>query len=160
MMKKLLMVVVFALCAGGSFTSSAEVITWTGAAGNHKWETGRNWDLNRVPNVATDDIVVGPFDELTVISNFNRAAYTIDKSLTVKRNARMRWTTTYGDQQKSGDQGRLIVEDGGQYVFDPTEGLGVLNAGFSVRGSVWMYPGSLIENINHAYSPHGGFGPS
>ena len=160
MMKKLLMVVVFALCAGGSFTSSAEVITWTGAAGNHKWETGRNWDLNRVPNVATDDIVVGPFDELTVISNFNRAAYTIDKSLTVKRNARMRWTTTYGSQQRIGDHGRLIVEDGGQYVFDPTEGLGVLNAGFSVRGSVWMYPGSLIENINHAYSPHGGFGPS
>ena len=101
MMKKLLMVAVFALCAGGSFTSSAEVITWTGAAGDHKWETGGNWDLNRVPNVATDDIVVGPFDELTVISNFNRAAYTIDKSLTVKRNARMRWTTTYGYQQRN-----------------------------------------------------------
>lgn len=101
MMKKLLMCAVSSLCAGGSFTSSAEVITWTGAAGDHKWETGGNWDLNRVPNVATDDIVVGPFDELTVISNFNRAAYTIDKSLTVKRNARMRWTTTYGYQQRN-----------------------------------------------------------
>ena len=37
MMKKLLMCAVSALCAGGSFTSSAEVITWTGAAGDHKW---------------------------------------------------------------------------------------------------------------------------
>ena len=159
-MKKLMTIVVSALCASVSFTSSAEVITWTGGAGDHKWETRANWDLGRVPNVATDDIVVGPFDELTVISNFDRTAYTIDKSLTVKKNAKMRWTTVYGLQQRVGDHGRLIVEEGGQYVLDPTEGVGTLNVGFSVRGSVWMYPGSLIENMKHAYSPNGGFGPS
>ena len=90
-MKKLMAIVMSALSAAVAFTASAETITWTGAAGNHKWETGGNWDLNRVPNVATDDIVIGPFDEPTVISNKN--AYVIEKTLTVRKNAKVSSTT-------------------------------------------------------------------
>ena len=90
-MKKLMAIVMSALSAAVAFTASAETITWTGASGNHEWETKGNWDLNRVPNVATDDIVIGPFDEPTVISN--KTAYVIEKTLTVRKNAKVSSTT-------------------------------------------------------------------
>ena len=86
MMKKRLMCAVSALCAGGSFTSSAEVITWTGAAGDHYWETKGNWDLGRIPNVATDDIVVGPFESPYIVTN-KTAKLAFSSSLTVCKNA-------------------------------------------------------------------------
>ena len=147
-----------ALSAAVAFTASAETITWTGAAGNHKWETGGNWDLNRVPNVATDDIVIGPFDEPTVISN--QTAYVIEKTLTVRKNAKVSSTTNYGAKPTIGKHGRLIVEDGGQYVFDPKGSVSNPSAGFTARGSVWIYPGALVENMGCTYAASGGFGSS
>ena len=57
-MKKLMTVVVSALCAGVAFTSLAETITWTGAAGDGLFWTAGNWDLNRAPVAASDDIAL------------------------------------------------------------------------------------------------------
>ena len=119
-MKKLMTIIVSALCAAVAFTSIAEPITWTGEAGDGLWVTAGNWDLGRVPNAATDDIVIGPFDEPTIVTYESSAYLEFYGSLTLKKNATLSLLPRYGEVNFHVGS-KLTVENGGVYMMRKNE---------------------------------------
>ena len=168
-MKKLMTIVVSALCAAVAFTSLAETITWTGAAGDGLMETARNWDLNRAPVAASDDIVLPASETPYTVTVKKTAVY--NGTLTVGKNATIYFSHGWS-RSTVGEYGMLFLKSGATletggitdtcFGFDPgsrfaaeagatysTMGEGS-STPYSYMGPTWSFPGGDITFKNAA----------
>jgi len=69
----LLSAVAFAILADG--VCAGDVITWTDASGDHRWDNAANWDLNRAPDINGSDAIHIPSGDWRIICSGDTQKY-------------------------------------------------------------------------------------